>query len=304
MSLCSGAYKYETPAHSSSSGSTIMTSFIHSVRLGQTEPGVPEIGLGVSDTSCLGISSIRTRRDTRVVTSWAQELEIFKDTLCASALRDLKDVTEHFETVTISRRSNDKAAAADYKNIPFGFFVDNRYDTGGEYSLMYIYSIQDERMVFDGFATSPGNFSDLVRYETEDRAFCLRKNTTLDLYPVNDPDVTAATAFEKMKLSDVCGFVILVTQAKKKNKCVTIAEDRCGVKPQRTRSVSGLRAQTDSAPTLASHANLLKGKATNKNFSSVELEYTGAPIHIYKVTILITQKTRKREKGVVMTLQD
>nr|BDT63262.1 MAG: wsv390-like protein [Hemigrapsus takanoi nimavirus] len=277
-----------------------MTSFIHSVRLGQTEPGVPEIGLGASDTSCLGVSTIKTRRDTRVVTSCTQDLEIFKDTLCASALRDHKDVTEHFETVTISRRSNDKDAAADYKTTPFGFFVDNRYDTRGEHSLLYIYSTQDERMVFDGFATSPGKFNDLVRYETEDRAFCLRKNTTLDLYPVNDPDVTAATAFEKMKRSDVCGFVILVTQAKEKKKeYVTIAEDRCG-----TRSMSGLMVQTDGASTRASHANLLKGKTTSQKFSNVKLEHTGAPIHIYKVAILITQETGKGEKGVVKTLQD
>lgn len=212
-----------------------------------------------------------------MVTEWDPEWSVFDDTLCGSALRGIRNVTQHFDTVTFSKKS-------ETRDMPFGFYVDNTGNTK-DYSLMYIYSTQDKAMVFDGYATAPGRFTDLRRYEKEDRAFCLRKNTTEDMH---SHDLAPGAAFERTRGADVCGFVIVVTRAKKdwtrwhqlRNSYQT---DSVSSLPRR-----GLVVQTDGGAT-PHHANLLKGTATDTNFAQVDLEYAGAPIHIYNVSILISE---------------
>ena len=266
-------------------------SFSHSVYLGQKEPGLPVIGVGATGSWCEAVTTDKSRRETSVLTSWTPDLKAFQNTLCADALRNPKDVTQHFDTVTFTRNGDS------HNTLPFGFYVDNTCDQRNEHSLLYIYSTQDKKMVFKGFATPPGSFNNLVRYDTEDRAFCLRKNTTPDLYPAHDSDVAPSDAFKIVCNSDVCGFIILVTQAKDSSKRddrlyvqtdgVTQAKDskRDDSLYVRTDSVDGFATSKQGAK--PHHANLLKGASTNTKFSRVDLEYKDAPIHIYNVTILL-----------------
>nr|BDV50205.1 MAG: wsv390-like protein [Chiromantes dehaani nimavirus] len=143
--------------------------------------------------------------------------------------------------------------------------------------VAHIYSLQDKRIIFDGFAVSPGEKSRLMRYDTNDRAFCLTVN------PIVLEDETTAAAskrtarqiFENVRdnKKGMCAFSIMLTRAK-----------------ARAQPPQGLLAETDGPRRTKKHyTNLVEGSKTNQRFTSVEMEYENAPVHIYNVVLFIDQ---------------
>lgn len=236
------------------------------IKLGQDYfvAGSPELSLLATGNWC---SRIRVRGESSniAVSEFVHKYAALGKSMLILAEKS-EEVVEHFDIAIFSEKNN-------ASENQFGFLIDNKGENK-QCAVAHIYSLQDKRMVFNGFAVPPGKASQLVRYDTDDRAFCL----------IADPAVleeetskrTAREIFEDVQKNkkDVCAFSIVLTRAE--------------ASPLR-----GLLAETDSISSdgpSPHYAKLVKGSETNQKFTCVKLDYEDAPIHVYNVVLFIRQK--------------
>lgn len=229
----------------------------------------PKLSLVANEKWCSGIRVDKDRGKSSSVTV----SEFFHKSQGASALKGRTPtvVVEHFDAVTFLKKNGEAAA-----ENRFGFLIDNKKEKD-EYAMAYIYSHQDKKMIFDGFVVPPGEESRLVRYDTDDQAFCLMTNPMeLELTEKK----TACDIFEDVQRNkkDVCAFSIIVTRAKARNPI-----------PLRGLLVEtdGIPSKTDQTDGTPHYTNLVKGGKTNQKFKRVEVDYEGAPVHIYNVVLFM-----------------
>ena len=194
-------------------------------------------------------------------------------------------VVEHYDVVTFSHKETN----AEHR---IGFLIDNK-DEKEEHASAFIYSWEKQKMIFNGIAVSPGEEYILRRSRHDDVAFCLTRTPTFfkdDETP--NSKKSARQIFEDLVKSEknISAFSIMLTRA---------------VKP---RPVRGMLLGTDEVdgPSLAPrglsveidgpcltpekrrcYASLVEGGKTHQKFKEIDLNYEGAPIHIYNVVVLL-----------------
>nr|BDV50168.1 MAG: wsv390-like protein [Chiromantes dehaani nimavirus] len=251
--------------------------------------GSPKLSLVASEEWC---SRIRVDKDRGTSSSVAVP-DFFQKhggALKATFFSERKppsEVVEHFDVVTFSKKKDDPLEAVENQ---FSFLIDNK-EEGQQYAVAYIYSLQDKRMIFYGFAVSPGKKSRLMRYDTEDRAFCLTANPTVLEEDTTAPKRTARQIFENVRdnKKDVCAFSIMITRKKKP------VQQSQGMLME----TDGISTDVTDGPssTQRHYTNLVEGSTTNQRFVDLALDYDDATVHIYNVVLFMDQSETEAAKN-------
>lgn len=242
--------------------------------------GSPEVSLVATGEWCSGTRVDKDRGKCKIITV-TEFLQKYGHLTASSSLLPedkLGTVVEHFDVVSFSKKSN----LSDNVEKQFGFLVDNKTEKQeNQYAVASVYSLQDDEKVFNNFAVPPGKESRLVRYEKDDRAFCLTENPSILEEETTVSKKTAQEIFEAVRENkkNVCAFSIMLVRAK--------------ARPPRP--LRGLLVETDGrsfdGPSLTNkqqhYTNLVEGSKTNQRFTRVSLEYEDAPIHIYNVVLFM-----------------
>ena len=245
--------------------------------IGQKVYNFPKLGIFANEDNnngwCRQIKSDPKTKKSEIIQDWKdKEYQMFENKLSGLKKENCKTIVEHSDTVVFTRNNNNN------DNCNFGFYIDNTQQEK-RYSVMYIYSEREKKMIFDGFAVKPGKIGKLVRFEDEDKAFTLLKSSI----PVaNEEDVVAQKVIEKMG-NDVCSFKILLTLGEefKENFCsLKVGVDGIGG------NVSNNEVSDDVVDNPRYYTNLLRGKKTNQKFQNLMIHYKDAPVYIYNVIVL------------------
>lgn len=248
------------------------------VQLGQDRfvEGSPKLSLVATKNLCNGIrshgeSSSVSNGNVVMVSKFLRERGALEASATFFPDRKLTmEMVEHFDAVTFFKKNDNFLDA-----VEFSFLIDNR--EVNQYAVAYIYSLQDEEMVFDGFAVRPGEESRLERYRTVERTFRLTANPAV--LEEGASERTARHIFEDVQKNKkrVCAFSIVLTRAKVPMPRGLLVE------------TDGISTDGPSLTTKKQHyTNLVKGSESKQRFTPVNLEYEeDAPVHIYNVVLFM-----------------
>lgn len=244
----------------------------------------PQLSLVAFPNWCNGMRVDEDRGESSIVavSKLATEThrDIFRNCLGAEALfpsnGEEVTVVQHYDSVTFSSKKDDPSEKR------FAFHINNK--EGRQHSVAYIYSVQDNNMCFDGFATLPGMSDHLERYKDVNQAFCLTANPTV---LKEGSKKTAREIFEEVwkNKEGVCAFSILLTRVEEKKKKKMEIVGLSAIADGR------ISTDTTDSPFLAQRqthfTNLVAGSETNQKFTTVDLDYKNAPVHIYNVVLFM-----------------
>ena len=257
------------------------------VYLGQKEQGVPEFGIFVDKkkTWCKKIYTNRDKRISNIVEERKKKWNVFNT---IDGFENVPNNTkEHYNHVIFDINSN----AKENEDYEFGFYINNTESS--QCCLASIYSVQERKSTFHSFIVRPRDKKNLLRYENEDKAYCLSKNKVkADMNYSSDEK-----KFNEVSKDDVCSFMIFVTQVEEidSDEADEIQwdcdeddvefdfdeTDSCDLSCDS--SQNSLKVQADSS---YNYMNVIRGKKTNQDFVECKVRYTGAPINIYHVFFL------------------
>nr|BDT63468.1 MAG: wsv390-like protein [Sesarmops intermedium nimavirus]BDT63473.1 MAG: wsv390-like protein [Sesarmops intermedium nimavirus]GBG35628.1 wsv390-like protein, paralog 3 [Sesarmops intermedium nimavirus] len=244
----------------------------------------PKLSLVASKEWCsrIRVDKERGTSSSVAVPEFFQKYGVFEALL--SKRKPPSEVVEHFDIVTFSKKNDDPLDAVenqfslDAVENQFGFLIDNKEEEE-QYAVAYIYSLQDKKIVFNGFAVSPTKKSRLMRYDTDDRAFCLTANSTILEEDTTASKRTARQIFEDLRdtKKGVCAFSIMLTRARQPRGMLV--------------ETDGTTTDVTDGPssTQQHYTNLVEGSKTNQRFTPVAVDYDGAPVHIYNVVLFMDQ---------------
>nr|BDV50227.1 MAG: wsv390-like protein [Chiromantes dehaani nimavirus] len=245
-------------------------------KLGQLVGSSPKLSLVAAEEWCsrIRVDKERGTSSSVAVPEFFQKYGNFEAFF--SKRKPPSEVVEHFDIVTFSKKNDDPLDAVENQ---FGFLIDNK-EGGEQYAVAYIYSLQDKEIVFNGFAVSPTKKSRLMRYDTDDRAFCLTANSTILEEDTTASKRTARQIFEDLRdtKKGVCAFSIMLTRAQQPRRGMLVETD-------------GTTTDVTDGPssTQQHYTNLVEGSKTNQRFTPVAVDYDGAPVHIYNVVLFMDQ---------------
>ena len=136
-----------------------------SIHLGRKENGKSEFGVFVDRKKrkwCRGICTDQNITNSKIVKEWDVNWNAFNDVRGFEYFKRCGDMKEHYDKLTFLINPNHKKKKNKYK---FDFYVNN---TGNEkYSLIYIYSTHQGKMVFKDELVKPGNSERFSCYDLD-----------------------------------------------------------------------------------------------------------------------------------------
>ena len=213
-------------------------------------------------------------------------------------MRDCTNVFEHSDTAIFHNNGAD--GNVDYE---IGFSVNNSSSSFNKYALLSVFSNQEERIVFMGFLTSPGEIAQLIRYDESDSAFVLTKSNI----KADRNRSKIAKVVNKEMGNSVCSFKLLLTTVQKTmvyalggriadidgwtvDSCSFEEEDDDDnmIENDLATVTEGREHDCVDGNKRLYHSNLVKGFETNQSFTNVDVQYKGDPIHIFNVNVLLS----------------
>lgn len=169
--------------------------------------------------------------------------------------------------------------AHDEEKSIFFRLQNNNPSISSVHTIMYLYSWQDKKMIFNGFCVPPGESGKVLRYDNEDRSFCLEDTNVIVRHDGGGMSKPPEELFKEMSQeADACTFSVMVTHA----------EAPPPSPPPLSVEVNGF--DTVDSGMVTSRARMGKGGETNQRFRLINLEYKGAPISFFHFTCLLASK--------------
>lgn len=174
------------------------------------------------------------------------------------------------------------------------FKLQNNKDplTSSNYTIMYLYSWQDKKMIFNGFCVPPGESGKVLRYDNEDRSFCLEDTNVIVRHDGGMSKPPEELFKEMNEEADACTFSVMVTHAEALPPPPPQAKTRTRGMPVEVDGFPSIESDSVDSGMVTSRARMSKGGETNQRFRYLDLEYRDAPISIFHFTCMLASKNK------------
>ena len=250
------------------------------VLLGQSHANFPTLSIFARDNNGKWCHNVRIKegsKSTKKYNNWNND-ELYMFSNEDRTLKRCTQIYEHSDIVIFTPYN--ESNKLDYE---FGFSIDNSSSPSNKFAILYVFSNQQEDMVFRGFVAPPGEITELIRYGDSDCAFTLNRSQ------IKAKNLKSAKIINEEMGNTVCSFKLLLTPMEKRITALramvdSMEEDKVDyVNDDYEMDGSGDNDQLY-------HTNLFQGGETKQDFNYIHVDYKNDPVHIFDVTILFDSK--------------